>query len=94
MGSRQEDYHIHLRHQRSPPACTYTSSAQFFGIALDPPQDGLVYESNYRSGLRIVNASGITEDPMGAGFFEAAFFDVFPEDDAVGGEALGGVPLL
>jgi len=52
--------------------------------------NGLVYESNYRSGLRIVNASSVAEDPTGAGFFEAAFFDVYPEDDAVGGEAKGG----
>jgi hypothetical protein len=38
-------------------------------------QNGLVYESNYKSGLRIVNASSVTEDPTGAGFYEAAFFD-------------------
>jgi hypothetical protein len=38
-------------------------------------QNGLVYESNYKSGLRIVNASSVTEDPTGAGFYEAAFLD-------------------
>ncbi|KAK7013228.1 MYND-type domain-containing protein [Favolaschia claudopus] len=53
-------------------------------------QDGLVYESNYRSGLRVVDASSIADDPTGAGFFEAAFFDVHPEDDAIGGEAQFG----
>ncbi|KAJ6562615.1 hypothetical protein B0H19DRAFT_944475 [Mycena capillaripes] len=54
--------------------------------------DGLVYESNYRSGLRVVDASSVAEDPTGASFFEAAFFDVHPEDDAIGGEAtFGGV---
>ncbi|KAJ7645088.1 hypothetical protein DFH06DRAFT_1271122 [Mycena polygramma] len=52
--------------------------------------DGLVYESNYKSGLRIVDASSVAEDPTGAGFFEAAFFDVHPEDDAKGGEAVFG----
>lgn len=39
------------------------------------PQNNLVYESNYKSGLRIVNVSSIADDPTGAGFFEAAFFD-------------------
>ncbi|KAJ7670613.1 hypothetical protein DFH06DRAFT_1083380 [Mycena polygramma] len=52
--------------------------------------DGLVYESNYKSGLRIVDASSVAEDPTGAAFFEAAFFDVHPEDDAKGGEAVFG----
>ncbi|KAJ6516983.1 hypothetical protein DFH09DRAFT_1195787 [Mycena vulgaris] len=54
--------------------------------------NGLVYESNYKSGLRIVDVSSVADDPTGAGFFEAAFFDVHPEDDAVGGEpSFGGV---
>ncbi|KAK7021239.1 MYND-type domain-containing protein [Favolaschia claudopus] len=49
--------------------------------------DGLCYESNYNSGLRIVDISSINEDPTGAGFFEAAFFDVHPEDDDINGIA-------
>ncbi|KAJ6584329.1 hypothetical protein B0H19DRAFT_1249311 [Mycena capillaripes] len=49
--------------------------------------NGLVYESNYKSGLRIVDASSIVEDPTGAGFSEIAFFDVHPEDDEMGGDA-------
>ncbi|KAJ7344031.1 hypothetical protein DFH08DRAFT_871643 [Mycena albidolilacea] len=54
--------------------------------------NGLVYESNYKSGLRIVNASSVTEDPTGAGFYEAAFFDVHPDDDEIGGDAdFGGL---
>ncbi|KAJ7461135.1 hypothetical protein FB451DRAFT_1341285 [Mycena latifolia] len=54
--------------------------------------NGLVYESNYKSGLRIVDVSSVAADPTGASFFEAAFFDIHPEDDAIGGEAkLGGV---
>ncbi|KAJ7124474.1 hypothetical protein C8R44DRAFT_783557 [Mycena epipterygia] len=52
--------------------------------------NNLVYESNYKSGLRIVNVSSIADDLTGAGFFEAAFFDVHPEDDAIGGEASFG----
>ncbi|KAJ7842973.1 hypothetical protein B0H14DRAFT_2359273 [Mycena olivaceomarginata] len=54
--------------------------------------NGLVYLSNYKSGLRIVDVSSVAKDPTGADFFEAAFFDVHPEDDAKGGEAVfGGV---
>ncbi|EGX91500.1 hypothetical protein CCM_05658 [Cordyceps militaris CM01] len=49
--------------------------------------DGLSYQSNYGSGLRIVNVSSVAQDPTGAGFKEVGFFDVHPADDAVGGEA-------
>ncbi|KAJ7216183.1 hypothetical protein B0H12DRAFT_1032397 [Mycena haematopus] len=49
--------------------------------------DGLCYESNYNSGLRVVNVSSVVDDPTGAGFFEAAFFDVHPEDDDINGLA-------
>ncbi|KAJ6465590.1 hypothetical protein DFH09DRAFT_1486340 [Mycena vulgaris] len=54
--------------------------------------NSLVYESNYKSGLRIVEVSSVADDPTGADFFEAAFFDAHPEDDAVSGEpSFGGV---
>ncbi|KAJ6584391.1 hypothetical protein B0H19DRAFT_1104905 [Mycena capillaripes] len=49
--------------------------------------NGLAYESNYNSGLRIVNVSSVADDPTGARFFEAAFFDVHPEDDDINGVA-------
>lgn len=48
--------------------------------------DGLSYQSNYGSGLRVVNVSSIVEDDTGSQFKEVGFFDVRPEDDAVGGE--------
>jgi choice-of-anchor B domain-containing protein len=48
--------------------------------------DGLTYQSNYGSGLRIVDVSSVAKDPTGAGFEEVGFFDVHPEDDEVGGE--------
>ena len=38
----------------------------------------LVYESNYRSGLRVLDASDLTRD----GLREVGFFDVYPADDA------------
>jgi hypothetical protein len=41
-------------------------------------QNGLVYLSNYKSGLRIVDVSSVAKDPTGADFFEAAFFDGAP----------------
>ncbi|KAH7303921.1 hypothetical protein B0I35DRAFT_363989 [Stachybotrys elegans] len=49
--------------------------------------DGISYQANYGSGLRMVNVSSINQDDTGALFEEAAFFDIHPEDDAVGGEA-------
>ncbi|KAJ7290276.1 hypothetical protein C8J57DRAFT_1045529 [Mycena rebaudengoi] len=52
--------------------------------------NGLVYESNYKSGLRIVDASSVVDDPSGSGFFEAGFFDIYPEDDAINGEVSFG----
>ncbi|PGH13880.1 hypothetical protein AJ80_06149 [Polytolypa hystricis UAMH7299] len=47
--------------------------------------DGLSYQANYCSGLRIVDVSSIKRDPTGAGFKQVGFFDVHPEDDEVGG---------
>lgn len=49
--------------------------------------DGISYQANYGSGLRIVDVSSVTEDPTGAGFKELGFFDVHPEDDSAGGSA-------
>lgn len=47
--------------------------------------DGISFQSNYGSGLRVVNVSSIVEDDSGAQFKEIGFFDVHPEDDAQGG---------
>ncbi|KAM4065684.1 regulatory P domain-containing protein [Hirsutella rhossiliensis] len=47
--------------------------------------DGLSYQSNYGSGLRMVNVSTIVEDDTGSLFKEVGFFDVYPNDDAEGG---------
>ncbi|KFH46043.1 hypothetical protein ACRE_031620 [Hapsidospora chrysogenum ATCC 11550] len=49
--------------------------------------DDISYQSNYGSGLRMVNVSSINTDDTGASFEEVGFFDVHPEDDEVGGEA-------
>ena len=48
--------------------------------------DGLTYQANYGSGLRIVDVSSIKDDPTGKGFKQVGFFDCHPEDDAQGGE--------
>jgi len=42
---------------------------------------GYSYQSNYGSGLRILDITSIPSDPTGAGVHEVAFFDVFPDDD-------------
>ncbi|KAH7020319.1 hypothetical protein EDB80DRAFT_560520 [Ilyonectria destructans] len=43
--------------------------------------DGLAYQSNYASGLRIVDVSSVAEDPTGSQFTQAGFFDCDPSDD-------------
>lgn len=48
--------------------------------------DGISYQANYGSGLRIVDVSSVAEDPTGGNFKQVGFFDCNPEDDAVGGE--------
>lgn len=48
--------------------------------------DGLSYQSNYGSGLRIVNVTSVLQDDTGANFEEVGFFDVYPEDDDVNGK--------
>jgi choice-of-anchor B domain-containing protein len=50
--------------------------------------DGKSYQSNYGSGLRILDVSSIPADPTGKGVKEVGFFDVYPEDDA---DPTGGV---
>ncbi|PFH49428.1 hypothetical protein AMATHDRAFT_48754 [Amanita thiersii Skay4041] len=40
------------------------------------------YQSNYASGLRILDVSSVPSDPTGAGIEQVAFFDIFPDDDA------------
>jgi choice-of-anchor B domain-containing protein len=41
-------------------------------------RDDYVYESNYRAGLRILDATGVEA----AWLFEVAYFDIYPEDNA------------
>ncbi|KAH8927143.1 hypothetical protein BT69DRAFT_1214249 [Atractiella rhizophila] len=53
-------------------------------------KDGWAYESNYRSGLRVVDVSSVYDNPTGTDFTEVGFFDVYPEDDDIGGEAKFG----
>ncbi|KAI5789775.1 hypothetical protein DFH27DRAFT_572062 [Peziza echinospora] len=47
--------------------------------------DDWVYQSNYGAGLRILDLSSVKKDPTGKGIKEVGFFDIYPEDDAVGG---------
>lgn len=48
--------------------------------------DGFAYQSNYGAGFHIYDISSIPRDPTGKSVYEAAFFDIYPEDD----EAPGG----
>ena len=50
--------------------------------------DGFAYQSNYGSGLRVLDLSTLPDDPTGGSVKEVGFFDIYPEDD---GEPGGGV---
>ncbi|KAJ3958328.1 hypothetical protein N0V92_005091 [Colletotrichum tropicale] len=47
--------------------------------------DNYIYQSHYGAGLRVLDASSIPSDPTGAGVCEAAWFDIYPEDDDMEG---------
>ncbi|KAI9680509.1 MAG: hypothetical protein M1817_003949 [Caeruleum heppii] len=69
-------------------APTNTGTYQSPAKAIDHNQyvlNGLSYQSNYGSGLRIVDVTSVEADPTGQGFSQAGFFDCHPEDDAEGG---------
>jgi choice-of-anchor B domain-containing protein len=62
----------------------YTSDAK----SVDHNQyifNGRSYQSNYGSGLRIVDVTSIPKDPTGKSVKEIGFFDVYPEDDNLPG---------
>lgn len=48
-------------------------------------KDGLIYQSNYGAGLRVLDGRSIPDDPTGSSVCELAFFDIFPEDDGLEG---------
>lgn len=43
--------------------------------------NGFSYQSNYGSGLRVLDVRSIPEDPSGESVKEVGFFDIYPEDD-------------
>lgn len=45
--------------------------------------NGFSYQSNYGSGLAVVDFRSIPQDPTGAGVKEVAYFDIYPEDDSL-----------
>ncbi|KAJ4311804.1 hypothetical protein N0V84_010258 [Fusarium piperis] len=47
--------------------------------------DNFIYQSHYGAGLRVLDGRSIPEDPTGAGVYEAAWFDIYPEDDDLPG---------
>lgn len=48
--------------------------------------DQISYQSNYGSGLRVLDLKSIPTDPTGKGVEEIGFFDMYPEDD----KSMGG----
>ncbi|KAL5117866.1 hypothetical protein ACEQ8H_004184 [Pleosporales sp. CAS-2024a] len=47
--------------------------------------NGLAFQSNYGTGLRVLDVRSIPSDPTGAGVKEIGFFDIYPEDDNLPG---------
>ncbi|KAI4611112.1 hypothetical protein J4E83_008055 [Alternaria metachromatica] len=47
--------------------------------------DGLAYQSNYGAGIWVHDVRSISKDPTGKGVKTEGFFDIYPEDDSVGG---------
>lgn len=43
--------------------------------------NGFAYQSNYGTGLRVLDVRSIPTDPTGKGVKEVGFFDIYPEDD-------------
>ncbi|KAH6887844.1 hypothetical protein BKA70DRAFT_1332568 [Coprinopsis sp. MPI-PUGE-AT-0042] len=68
------------------PKQTGYYKAKFKGIDHNQRVKGkYVYQAMYGAGLHILDVSSVPSDPTGAGITEAGFFDIYPEDDAVGG---------
>jgi choice-of-anchor B domain-containing protein len=47
--------------------------------------NGFAYQSNYGTGLRVLDVRSIPSDPTGKGVKEVGFFDIYPEDDGMPG---------
>ncbi|KAH6693479.1 hypothetical protein F5X68DRAFT_247759 [Plectosphaerella plurivora] len=74
-------YFWDIRSLERPKQTGYYRSAAY---GIDHNQfvvDGFAYQSNYGSGLRILDVTSLPQDPTGARVREVGFFDVYPEDD-------------
>ena len=83
-------YIIDIQNLEAPKMTGYYKSKAY---SIDHNQyvwgnQGLSYQSNYGAGLRVLDVSSIPSDPTGGSVTEAAFFDIYPEDD---GKPNGGV---
>lgn len=81
-GGRTKTHIFDISSLESP---VYTGSHFAVTPAIDHNQyvvDGLSYQANYASGLRIIDVSALAEDPTGGNLSEVGFFDCYPEDDA------------
>jgi choice-of-anchor B domain-containing protein len=74
-------YFWDIRDLRSPKQTGYFKSP---GYGPDHNQfvvDGFTYQSNYGSGLRVLDVRSLKQDPTGKLVKEVGFFDVYPEND-------------
>jgi choice-of-anchor B domain-containing protein len=74
-------YFWDIRDLRNPKQTGYFKSP---GYGPDHNQfvvNGFTYQSNYGSGLRVLDVRSLPQDPTGKGVKEVGFFDVYPEND-------------
>ncbi|KAL2211284.1 hypothetical protein CC79DRAFT_1339645 [Sarocladium strictum] len=84
---RTTTYIVNISDLRRP---VFTGTYQSPAIAIDHNQyvhNGLSYQANYGSGLRIIDVRSLSTDSTGRGIREVGYFDCYPEDDSVGGRA-------
>ncbi len=84
---RTTTYIVNIADLKKP---VFTGTYQSPAISIDHNQyvlNGLSYQANYGSGLRIVDVRSLKTDPTGKGIKEVGYFDCYPEDDATNGIA-------
>lgn len=74
-------YFWDIRDLRNPKQTGYFKSPAYGPDHNQFVVDGLAYQSNYGSGLRILDVRSLSQDSTGKLVKEVGFFDVYPEND-------------
>lgn len=85
-GGKTITYIVDIQDLTAPKITGYFQSSQKASDHNLYSIGGIVYQSNYGAGLRVIDMRSVVEDPTGKKFQEIGYFDVRPEDDAEGGK--------